>query len=119
MLLRHRFLSMMAFLQVCFAGGVAVQVAALVSRLETENGPQAIETIRLGDLVWCRDDNDPSAPLQLKPVEHVFERWARVLEVDLPGGVSIGTTEEHLFWGVGTGRGFGSGQPTAKAFCSR
>ena len=83
MLLRHRFLSMMAFLQVCFAGGVAVQVAALVSRLETENGPQAIETIRLGDLVWCRDDNDPSAPLQLadKVVGHVPDAAAGGLAV--------------------------------------
>ena len=54
MLLRHRFLSMMAFLQVCFAGGVAVQLPALESRFETENDPQAIETIQLGDLVWCQ-----------------------------------------------------------------
>jgi hypothetical protein len=78
----------------CFTAGTPI---------ETENGPQAIETIRPGDLVWCRDDDDPSAPLQLKPVEQVFERWARVLEVNLPEGVSIGTTEEHPFWVVGKG----------------
>jgi len=66
-------------------------------------GSQAIETIQPGDLVWCRDDDDLSAPLQLKPVEQVFERWARVLEVHLPGGVSIGTTAEHPLWVVGKG----------------
>ncbi len=78
----------------CFTAGTPI---------ETENGPQAIETIRPGDLVWCRDDDDPSAPLELKSVEQVFERWARVLEVNLPGGVSIGTTAEHPFWVVGKG----------------
>lgn len=78
----------------CFTAGTPI---------ETESGPKAIETIQPGDLVWCRDDDDPSAPLQLKPVEQVFERWARVLEVHLPGGVSIGTTAEHPFWVVGKG----------------
>jgi|LakMenE01Jun11ns_1017448.scaffolds.fasta_scaffold9926369_3 hypothetical protein len=78
----------------CFTAGTPI---------ETENGPQAIETIQPGDLVWCRDDDDPSAPLELKRVEQVFERWARVLEVNLPGGVSIGTTAEHPFWVVGKG----------------
>ena len=78
----------------CFRAGTPI---------ETENGPQAIDTIRPGDQVWCRDDDDPSAPLQLKPVEQVFERWPRVVEVHFPGGVSIGTTAEHPFWVVGKG----------------
>jgi hypothetical protein len=45
---------MMAFLLGIFAGGVGVQLPWLVSRFETKNGPQAIETIRSGDLVWCQ-----------------------------------------------------------------
>ena len=54
MLFRYRFIPMMAFLLGIFAGGVGVQLPALESRFETENGPQAIETIQPGDLVWCQ-----------------------------------------------------------------
>jgi hypothetical protein len=54
MLFRYRFIPMMAFLLGIFAGSVGVQLPWLVSRFETKNGPQAIETIRSGDLVWCQ-----------------------------------------------------------------
>jgi hypothetical protein len=78
----------------CFRAGTPI---------ETESGPKAIETIQPGDLVWCRSDTDPLAPLQLKPVEQVFERWFRVVEVKLPDGVTISTTAEHPFWVIGKG----------------
>lgn len=78
----------------CFTAGTPI---------ETEFGSRAIETIKPGDRVWCRSETDQFGPLELKSVEQVLERWARVLTLALPNGVEIGTTEEHPFWVMGKG----------------
>jgi len=46
----------------CFAAG-------------TSTSDRTIETIRAGEVVYSRDEHDPSGAVEAKVVEEVFERW--------------------------------------------
>jgi hypothetical protein len=67
------------------------------TRLLTPEGSQAIELLRVGDLVLSRAEDDPTGPLAAKVVEEVFTRQGRVLRLRVRGQ-EIGTTAEHPFW---------------------
>jgi hypothetical protein len=63
----------------------------------TPHGAKTIEHLRPGDLVWARDEFDPSGPLMAKVVEAVFVRQGLVLELRV-GGRLIRTAGEHPFY---------------------
>ena len=76
------------YFKACFAAGTL---------LLTPGGQQAIETIRPGDLVLARDENDPNGPVTPRLVEEVFVTTGRVLHLHVLGAV-VRTTAEHPFW---------------------
>ncbi len=82
-----------AFNLACFTAGTPI---------ETEFGSQAIETIKVGDKVWSRDEFDADAPAGLKVVEELFTRHSQILQLNV-GNAIIGTTAEHPFWVVSKG----------------
>ena len=73
----------------CFAAG---------TKLWTPNGYRTVETLQPGDLLYSRDEHDPLAPIEAKPIEQIFTRFTRVLHLTVAGEV-IRTTGEHPFWG--------------------
>jgi hypothetical protein len=67
-----------------------------------------IEEVEVGDLVWSRDEADPDAPLQLRPVTNLYRRVAddvRSLSLADEGGniEHLSVTGEHPFWVEGRG----------------
>ena len=80
-------------LKACFAAG---------TKLWTPEGPRAIETLREGDLVLSRDENDPNGAVVARRVEMTFKRLGRILVLRV-GGQEIRTTAEHPFWVWGKG----------------
>ena len=72
-------------LQACFVAGTP---------LRGEFGAQPIESFRVGDKVWSRDENDPQGADGLQVVEEVFVRLGRVLWLTM-NGQRIGTTSER------------------------
>ncbi len=81
----------------CFVAGTLVNTA---------NGFQKIETIKVGDEVWARDE--ASGETALKPVTDLIRRHERVIwEVRLVGinGASelFETTDDHPWWIAGRG----------------
>lgn len=81
----------------CFAAGTLLWSPA---------GWRAVETLRPGDMVYSRDEHDADAAVEARPVEEVFERYARVLHLTVAGGL-IRTTGEHPFWADRVERGLG------------
>lgn len=81
------------YLQACFAAGTPIL---------GEHGPKPVESFRPGERVWARDENDPSAPAQLKEIEEVFHSHAPVWHLHA-GGRVIRTTAEHPFYVKGKG----------------
>lgn len=77
----------------CFAAG---------TKLWTPGGYRAIETLAAGDMVYSRDEFDPSGAIEAKVVEEVFVRFAGVYNLHI-GGQVIGTSGEHPFYVVGRG----------------
>jgi Pretoxin HINT domain/Protein of unknown function (DUF3990) len=77
----------------CFVAG---------TKLWTPGGYRSIETLLPGDLVYSRDEWNPSAAVEAKVVEEVFTRFAGILHVHL-GGQVIGTSGEHPFYVEGRG----------------
>ncbi|MGH1348969.1 MAG: polymorphic toxin-type HINT domain-containing protein [Nannocystales bacterium] len=81
----------------CFAGGTLVH---------TEEGLIPIEDVKVGDLVWTRDEQTGRS--SLRPVKRVFVTSDRkLLELTLEGDGDIRerirTTAEHPFWTRGGG----------------
>ena len=74
-------------LQACFVAGTP---------LRGEFGARPIESFRVGDRIWSRDENDPQGAGGLQVVEEVFVRLGRVLWLTV-NGQRIGTTSEHPF----------------------
>ncbi len=72
----------------CFAAGTPVR---------TPDGAKAVEKLRPGDLVWARDESDPSGPVVPRAVEANFVRTAVILHLHV-GGEVIRTTAEHPFY---------------------
>jgi Pretoxin HINT domain len=72
------------------------------TKLWTPGGYRSIETLLPGDLVYSRDEWNPSAAVEAKVVEEVFTRFAGILHVHL-GGQVIGTSGEHPFYVDGRG----------------
>jgi hypothetical protein len=60
-------------------------------------GSKFIEELRPGDLVLCRDENDPEAPVVARVVEEIFVRTGKLLNLRVAGRV-IHTSAEHPFW---------------------
>jgi hypothetical protein len=60
-------------------------------------GSKFIEELRPGDLVLCRDENNPDAPVVARVVEEVFVRIGKLLNLLVAGRV-IRTSAEHPFW---------------------
>jgi len=77
----------------CFVAGTPVL---------TPDGAQPIETLRPGDYVLTRDEDDPDGPVTAHRVALVFARVSPVLDVVVEGQV-IGTTGEHPFYVRGRG----------------
>jgi hypothetical protein len=78
----------------CFAAG---------TKLLTREGWRAVETLREGDELASRAEQDPYGAVSYKPIEEVFIRTGRVLHLHLAGGQTIRTTPEHPFWVQGEG----------------
>ena len=81
----------------CFVAGTLVS---------TEHGLQKIEDIKVGDLVWSRDEE--TGEIALKPVIDFIDKHDRIIwEVRLSGlnGASelFETTDEHPWWVAGQG----------------
>ena len=81
------------FTGACFSSGTPVH---------TEFGNRPIETIRPGERLWSRDEDDPTGPMMLQEVEETFVREALIWELKL-GGQIVRTTAEHPFWREGDG----------------
>jgi hypothetical protein len=81
------------FKAACFAAGTPIRIPG---------GSKAIELLVVGDLVLCRDENDPNGPVVLRVVVNVFVStgWLLWLRVN---GQRIGTSSEHPFWVLGLG----------------
>ena len=77
----------------CFAPGTPVL---------TPKGTRAIETLRPGDLVLSRPEDDVTADVAAHTVGALFELSARIWEVHV-GGKLIETTAEHPFFVSGEG----------------
>jgi Pretoxin HINT domain/Xanthomonas XOO_2897-like deaminase len=75
-------------LQACFVAGTP---------LRGEFGARPIESFRVGDRIWSRDEHDPQGADGLQVVEEVFVRLGRVLWLTV-NGQRIGTTSEHPFF---------------------
>ena len=81
----------------CFVAGTLV---------DTETGLRAIETIKVGDRVWSR--NDKTGETALKAVTNLIQRHERVIwEVSLTGSSDeaelFETTDDHPWWIAGQG----------------
>ncbi len=72
----------------CFAAGTPVR---------TPEGAKPVEELRPGDLVWARDEADPSGPVVPRQVEANFVRTAVILHLHV-GREVIRTTAEHPFY---------------------
>lgn len=81
----------------CFVGSVTV---------DTPSGPRAIETIRVGDVVYAKNERN-EGEVRARKVVHVFVRdGAETLEIDVCSGTdrrTIETTDDHPFWIEGRG----------------
>ena len=67
-----------------------------------------IEDVQIGDLVWSRDEGDPDAAVELKPVTALYRHTAYDLQdLDLSDGSghveSLVVTDEHPFYVEGRG----------------
>ena len=69
----------------CFAAGTPVM---------TPDGSKAIESLRVGDAIYSRDQHDPAAPLDVQHVEQVFRKIAPLWTASI-GGQPIRMTSEH------------------------
>jgi hypothetical protein len=72
----------------CFAAGTP---------LLTPGGSGLIETLRVGDRVLARPENDVGGAVEAKAVEQVFVRTSRIWAVRA-GGRTIKTTPQHPLW---------------------
>ena len=72
----------------CFAAGTPVL---------TPNGERAIETLKLGDYVLSRDQDNVEAPIERKQIVEVFENHKEIVNVHI-GGHIIRSTSEHPFF---------------------
>jgi hypothetical protein len=81
------------YLQACFAAGTPIL---------WEHGEKPVEEFRRGDRVWCRPENDPAAPVELKEIEETFVTSGPIWHLHV-GGQVIRTTPEHPFWVDGKG----------------
>jgi hypothetical protein len=69
----------------CFVAGTPVL---------TPGGSQSIETLKIGDKVLARPENDPHASLEPYQIEKLHKHESKILELTIRGQV-IGTTREH------------------------
>jgi len=72
----------------CFAAGTP---------LLTPSGDKPIEQFRAGDQILTAPEDDPNAPLEVKPVEEVFVGHAVIWHLHI-GAEVIRTTGEHPFY---------------------
>jgi Pretoxin HINT domain len=70
--------------------------------IKCERGKRPAYTIKEHDLIWSRNENNPTGPLELKEVQEVFTRVALICNVHVEGQV-IRTTVEHPFFVLGKG----------------
>lgn len=75
-------------LKACFAAG---------TMLYTPQGYRAIESLRVGDLVFSRAEEDSTSEISAKKVEEVFVHTGRIWILTV-NGREIRTTGEHPFW---------------------
>jgi len=86
-------ISMRQMMKACFTGRMLMDV---------EHGKKRVDRVRVDDLLWTRDENNPAGPVQLKRVLQVFVRVAPILNLHV-GGQIIETTAEHPFYVCGRG----------------
>ncbi|HEV3079065.1 MAG TPA: polymorphic toxin-type HINT domain-containing protein, partial [Gemmataceae bacterium] len=86
-------LGVIGFRGSCFAAGTP---------LLTPTGEKSVEEFRPGDWILSAPEDDPTAPLEAKQVEEVFESQAVLWNLHV-GGQVIQTTAEHPFWVKGKG----------------
>ncbi len=70
--------------------------------MENEHGRTQAFRVKVGDKLWARNELDPTGPIELREVEEVFERLARIWNVHVAGEI-LETTAEHPFYVVGRG----------------
>ena len=64
---------------------------------DTQHGKRAIESLKVGDLVWAKDES--TGEIALKPIVQTFERVApSTLVLTFSNGETIETTVEHPFY---------------------
>ena len=74
--------------QFCFVPGTLV---------DTQHGKRVIESLKIGDLVWAKDES--TGEIALKPIVQTFERVApSTLALTFSNGEIIETTIEHPFY---------------------
>ena len=70
--------------------------------MDTADGKRAIESLRVGDWVWSK--NESSGAVELKPITQTFERMApSTLAITFSNGEIIETTAEHPLYREGDG----------------
>ena len=79
--------------ETCFVAGTPVLTA---------EGSRPIESLKVGDAVLSRAENDVEAPLRQRRVEAVFELSAKIVELHV-GGQVLETTAEHPMFVEGVG----------------
>jgi hypothetical protein len=77
----------------CFAAG---------TRIWSPEGYRQIEDFKVGDLVYARNEFDPSGPIEAKPIEELFRSVAPIVHLHVENQV-IRTTGEHPFFVPGKG----------------
>jgi hypothetical protein len=90
----------------CFVAGTEVMTGTVA--LPGVFGETRIEDVKVGDLVWSRDQYDPNAPLELKRVAQAFKHRAYDLQsvsvIDETGNIEVlHVTDEHPFYVEGQG----------------
>jgi len=54
-----------------------------------------VETLREGDEVASRPEDERYGPIAYRPIEEIFVRTGRILHLHLSDGQTIRTTPEH------------------------
>jgi hypothetical protein len=92
--------SVAGFLGGCFTGDMLIDV---------EGGKKRADEIKVGEMLWSRDEYDSDGPLVLRAVEERFAFTAEVWNLRV-GGQLLRTTGGHPFWVENRSRWLGASE---------